>query len=146
MTVLRILAGVPGIRRVGRDSDGCDVPLFEEGGQDIHYGLKRKDYIGVLEVQTVSQTVPAAQQTVSATPQTEAEANIAGKFGEEAKVGYFTCDVSSGVQVESECPFTTFMFSIAKINSKLHQGPCTTDVIGEGGGPSCECHGCKLLM
>ena len=90
-------------------------------------------YIGVLEVQTVSQIVPAAQQTVSATPQTEAEANIAGKFGEEAKVGYFTCDVSSGVQVESECPFTTFMFSIAKINSKLHQGPCTTDVIGEGG-------------
>ena len=87
----------------------------------------------MLEVQTVSQTVPAAQQTVSATPQTEAEANIAGKFGEEAKVGYFTCDVSSGVQVESECPFTTFMFSIAKINSKLHQGPCTTDVIGEGG-------------
>ena len=90
--------------------------------------------IGVLEVQTVSQSVPAAQQTVSATPQTEAEANIAGKFGEEAKVGYVTCDVSSGVQVESECPFTTFMFSLAKINSKLHQGPCTTDVIGEGGG------------
>ena len=46
MTVLRILTGVPGIRRVGRDSDGCDVPLFEEGGQDIHYGLKRKDYTG----------------------------------------------------------------------------------------------------
>ena len=45
MTVLRMLTGVPGIRRVGRDSDGCDVPLFEERGQDIHYGLERKDCI-----------------------------------------------------------------------------------------------------
>ena len=62
----------------------------------------------MLGVQKISQTVPAAQQTVSATPQTEAEANIAGKFGEEAKVGYVTCDVSSRVQVESEGPFPTY--------------------------------------
>ena len=41
-------------------------------------------------------------------PKAEAEADIAGKFGEEAKVGYVTCDVSSRVQVESEGPFPTY--------------------------------------
>ena len=44
----------------------------------------------------------------------KAEANIAGKFGEEAKVGYVTCDVSSRVQVESECPITFFYVQYSK--------------------------------
>ena len=34
--------------------------------------------------------------------QDEADADIAGKFGEEAKVGYAKCDVSSREQVDGE--------------------------------------------
>ena len=32
----------------------------------------------------------------------EEDADVAGKFGEEAKVGYARCDVSSREQVEGE--------------------------------------------